>query len=107
MPNNGKGRPRSASDQEARRVGQDDSNGTFINDGRVITPTTTSEYTIPAGMDTTAAILVELEESWPLIPLRVLLCTDARPREIVRRLRLNVAIRMLLDAIRESEVASW
>ncbi len=43
----------------------------------------------------------------PLIPLAALLLTDASPREIVRRLRLNVAIRMLLDAIAEQEVSAW
>jgi hypothetical protein len=61
-------------------------------------------------MDTVGEnLLSELEESWPLIPLRVLLLTDASPREIVRRLRLNLAIRMLVDAIAEadSERAAW
>jgi hypothetical protein len=43
-------------------------------------------------------MLAELEEA-PLVPLAALLLSDASPREIVRRLRLNVAIRMLLDAI--------
>jgi hypothetical protein len=42
----------------------------------------------------------------PIIPLAALLASDASPREIVRRLRLNVAIRMLVDAIAESERAS-
>jgi hypothetical protein len=42
----------------------------------------------------------------PIVPLAVLLETDASPREIARRLRLNLAIRMLLDAIAEQGVAS-
>jgi hypothetical protein len=39
-----------------------------------------------------------------IIPLRALLLSDASPAEIRRRLRLNVAIRILLDALAEWEV---
>jgi hypothetical protein len=53
-------------------------------------------------MDTAAGMLAELEEA-PIVPLAALLCSDASPREIARRLRLNVAIRMLLDAIAEAD----
>jgi hypothetical protein len=42
----------------------------------------------------------------PLVPLHALLLSDASPEEIARRLRLNLAIRILLDAIAEREVAS-
>ncbi len=42
----------------------------------------------------------------PLASLGALLETDASPTEIRRRLRLNMAIRYLLDAIEESERAS-
>jgi hypothetical protein len=54
-------------------------------------------------------ILSELEESWPLIPLRVLLLTDATPREVCRALRLNLAIRLLCEAIAEADAvgATW
>ncbi len=111
-PGNGKGRHRSASDQEARRVGQDDSNGSqnLITGGFITSTTgddtisrygTTSRVVVPQA----PSLLAELGDS-PLIPLAALLLTDASPREIVRRLRLNVAIRMLLDAIAESGVAS-
>jgi hypothetical protein len=56
-------------------------------------------------MDTAREILDELAEA-PLIPLSALLLSNASPREIVRRLRLNFAIRCSLDAISEQEVAS-
>jgi hypothetical protein len=39
-----------------------------------------------------------------IIPLRALLLSDASPAEICRRLRLNFAIRMLLDALAVCEV---
>ncbi len=94
MPRNGTGRPRCTLDQGMRRkTGQD--NGTF----------TTSQHSIHSYDDATHGILAELEEA-PLIPLAALLCSDASPREIVRRLRLNLAIRLLVDAIHEREVAS-
>jgi hypothetical protein len=91
----GTGRPRSASDQEARKkTGQDD------------------DQTIPIGYsnihpygNASRRIVADLAEA-PLVPLSALLLTDASPREITRRLRLNLAIRMLLEAIAEQEVAS-
>ena len=55
-------------------------------------------------MDIVGTILAELEEA-PIIPLAALLCSDASHVEIVRRLRLNVAIRMLCDAIAEADCA--
>lgn len=60
----------------------------------------------PDGNATAPDILDDLADA-PIIPLAALLLTDASPREIARRLRLNTAIRMLLDAIRESEVSAW
>jgi hypothetical protein len=42
----------------------------------------------------------------PLASLGALLETDASPTEIRRRLRLNMAIRCLLDAVEEMEAAS-
>jgi hypothetical protein len=53
---------------------------------RQINPTTVYEYTIP------------------LVSLRALIASDASPVEIRRRLRLNLAIRILLDAIEAREV---
>jgi hypothetical protein len=53
---------------------------------RQINPTTVYEYTIP------------------LASLRALIASDASPVEIRRRLRLNLAIRILLDAIEAREV---
>jgi hypothetical protein len=93
MPRNGTGRPRSASDQEARRVGQDNDHGQPIN---------VYNYTIRSCGGLSYSILAELEEC-AIVPLTALLLSDASPREIVRRLRLNVAIRMLVDAIAEAD----
>jgi len=42
----------------------------------------------------------------PIVSLGALLESDASPREIRRRLRLNFAIRCLLDAIAERQAAS-
>ena len=104
MPRNASGRPRCLHDQCKRRVGQDndDLKGAFITGG-FITSTTSDDTTRRAS--STSDVLGELEESWPLIPLRVLLLTDASPREICRRLRLNVAIRLLCEAIAEADAA--
>ena len=86
-------------DQGMRETGQNDDrdqdNQTF----------TVGDPTISRYGSTTDRMLAELEEA-PIVPLAALLCSDASPREIVRRLRLNVAIRMLCEAICESEVAS-
>jgi hypothetical protein len=88
------GRPYIACDQQARRIsGPDDSE-----------QRSREEYTILAGMDIAGKMLAELEEA-PIVPLAALLCSDASHVEIVRRLRLNVAIRMLCDAIAETDCA--
>src|SRR5260221_2853108 len=96
MLRNGTGRPHSATDQEARRKTGQDNDGEFTN--------TIGYPNIPPYGNASRSILSELEEA-AIVPLSALLCSDASPREIVRRLRLNVAIRMLCDAIRETEVA--
>jgi hypothetical protein len=72
-----------ACDQQTRSSGQ----------GRRQTSSNTDrKYSIPA------------IEGVPIMPLCALLRSDASPTEIRRRLRLNVAIRILLDAIEESGV---
>jgi hypothetical protein len=95
MPRNETGRPRGTSDQEARRVGQNNDHGNPIN---------VKNYTIRSCGGVSHSILAEVEDA-PLIPLRVLLLTDASPREICRRLRLNLVIRLLVDAIAEVDCA--
>ncbi len=78
---------------------------TTQHDGTDNQTLTAGKSNIPPYGGATDSILSELEEAWPLIPLRVLLLTDASPREVCRALRLNLAIRLLCEAISESEVA--
>ncbi len=105
-PRNANGLSPLTRDQRASGKGQDndDPNGAFINGG-FITSTTTSEYSTKRAT-TTRDVLDELEE-WdaPLPPLAALLASDASYSEIVSRLRLNFAIRMLLEAIAEADAA--
>jgi hypothetical protein len=105
MPRQRTGRPRCLHDQCKRRVGQDDGNGKFITNGRVITPATCADD-ITSQLATTRDVVDELEE-WdaPLLPLAALLASDASYSELVSRLKLNFAIRCLLDAIREADCA--
>jgi hypothetical protein len=91
---NRKGQPRGALDQGARKVGQDDGKDT----------NTKSEHSIPPCDSATHGILDDLADA-PLILLAALLLSDASHEEIVRRLRLNVAIRMLCEAIAEADCA--
>lgn len=55
------------------------------------------QYTIPASTLTSTSTFHPLDVV-PLVSLRALLDSDASHREIVRRLRLNLAIRLLLEA---------
>jgi hypothetical protein len=89
------GRLRCARDQRTRRSGQ--AKETFA--------IAESQRTIPSYGRATLGILDELEEA-PLIPVAALLLADASPREIVSRLRLNLAIRVLLQTLAESGAAS-
>jgi hypothetical protein len=68
------------------------------------TLTTVYHYTIRSYGGASRSLLDELVEA-PLIPLAALLLSDATPHEIAARLRLNFAIRLLLDAIREADCA--
>ncbi len=95
-PDNGKGLPPLVRDQRASGKGQDNDHKALINVGY--------DNLCPYE-SASAGILDELEESWPLIPLRILLLSDASHKEICRALRLNAAIRLLVEAIAEADAA--
>ncbi|SRR5258708_1481976 len=98
---------RCSAPQQAQRSGQNRNRDRRHAGDSHSNTVTVEDYTIRSCGSPSRSLLAELEEA-PLIPLSALLLSDASPREIVRRLRLNVAIRMLLDAIAESEAtASW
>ncbi len=57
-------------------------------------------YTIPTGMVTSTQSTISY-----LVPLRELLASGASHTEIVRRLRLNLAIRLLIEAMAAADSA--
>ncbi len=98
MPShNAIGQPRCTRDQGVRKAGPKNNRGKPIDVGYP---------NIPPDGNASLRLLDDLADA-PIIPLAALLLSDASHEQIVRRLRLNVVIRMLLDAIAEREVAPW
>src|SRR5258708_19835093 len=111
MTRNANGRPAATTQRNAPDDPNDPNDPNNFN-GSEVTTLTTRECTISAPhtvrhTSSTSADIVRAFDEWddaPLIPLWLLLLTDATPAEIASRLRLNFAIPSLLHPIPETHV---
>jgi hypothetical protein len=92
------------------RTDPDSDNTNNGNNKTLMFPNIVSNHSISvptiSESDIAADVLDEWEDTYPLIPLHLLLLTDATPAEIASRLRFNFCIRRLCEALAAADAAA-